>query len=106
MVGDKLKIKKGDKVMMLKGKDVGKSGKILKVYLAKQRLVVEGLNLLKKNLRPKKQGERGQIVSVPAAVRVDNVQLVCSSCNKPTRVGFEIKGDKKERHCKKCKAKI
>ena len=106
MVGDKLKIKKGDKVVMLKGKDVGKSGKILKVYLAKQRLVVEGLNLLKKNLRPKKQGERGQIVSVPAAVRVDNVQLVCSSCNKPTRVGFEIKGDKKERHCKKCKAKI
>ena len=106
MVGDKIKIKKGDKVMMLKGKDVGKSGKILKVYLAKQRLVVEGLNLLKKNLRPKKQGERGQIVSVPAAVRVDNVQLVCSSCNKPTRVGFEIKGDKKERHCKKCKAKI
>jgi len=106
MVGDKIKIKKGDKVVMLKGKDVGKSGKILKVYLAKQRLVVEGLNLLKKNLRPKKQGERGQIVSVPAAVRVDNVQLVCSSCNKPTRVGFEIKGDKKERHCKKCKAKI
>ena len=92
--------------MMLKGKDVGKSGKILKVYFAKQRLVVDGLNLLKKNLRPKKQGERGQIVSVPAAVRVDNVQLVCSSCNKPTRVGFEIKGDKKERHCKKCKAKI
>ncbi|MCR4261244.1 MAG: 50S ribosomal protein L24 [Candidatus Colwellbacteria bacterium] len=106
MVGDKIKIKKGDKVVMLKGKDVGKSGKILKVYLAKQRLVVEGLNLLKKNLRPKKQGEKGQIVSVPAAVRVDNVQLVCSSCHKPTRVGFEMKGDNKERHCKKCKAKI
>ena len=91
---------------MLKGKDIGKSAKVLKVYPAKQRIVVEGLNRLKKNLRPKKQGEKGQIVSVPGAVRIENVQIVCSSCNKPTRVSFEIKGDKKERHCKKCKAKI
>ena len=106
MVGNKLKIKKGDKVMMLKGKDVGKSAKVLKVYPAKQRIVVEGLNLIKKNLRPKKQGEKGQVVSIPAAVRIENVQAMCSSCNKPTRVSFVVKGDKTERHCKKCKGKI
>ncbi len=91
---------------MLKGKDIGKSAKILKVYPAKQRIVVDGLNLLKKNLRSKKQGGKGQIVSVPAAVRIENVQMVCSSCHKPTRIGFEMKGNKRERHCKKCKAKI
>ena len=106
MVGNKIKIKKGDKVIMLKGKDLGKSGKVLKVYPAKQRLVVEGINLIKKNLRPKKQGEKGQVVSIPGAVRIENVQVVCSSCHKPTRVSFELKGDKRERHCKKCNAKI
>ena len=106
MVGNKMKIKKGDKVVMLKGKDVSKSAKVLKVYPAKQRIVVDGLNLIKKNLRPKKQGEKGQIVSIPSAVRIENVQALCSSCNKPTRVWFLIKGDKRERHCKKCKAKI
>ena len=99
-------MKKGDKVMMRKGKDLGKSGKILRVYPAKGRLVVEGLNLIKKNLRPKKQGEKGQVVSIPAAVRIENVQAMCSSCNKPTRVSFVVKGDKMERHCKKCKGKI
>ena len=99
-------MKKGDKVMMRKGKDLGKSGKILRVYPAKGRLVVEGLNLIKKNLRPKKRGDRGQVVSVPAAVRIENVQMVCSSCHKPTRIGFEVNGDKRERRCKKCKAKI
>ena len=102
----KLKIKKGDKVVMLRGKDVGKSGKVLKVYPAKRRLVVEGLNLLKKNLRSKKQGDKGQVVSVPAAVMVENVQMVCPSCNKPTRLSFLIRVNKRERHCKKCKAKI
>lgn len=106
MTGSKIKIKKGDKVVMLRGKDVGKSAKVLKVYSAKQRLVVDGLNLLKKTIRPKKQGEKGQTVSIPAAVRIENVQLVCSHCNKPTRVTFVIKGDNKERHCKKCNAKI
>ena len=106
MVGGKIKIKKGDKVVMLKGKDLGKSGKILKVYPAKQRIVVEGLNLMKKNLRPKKQGDRGQVVSVPAAVRIENVQMMCSSCNKATKISYEAKGDQRERHCKKCKAKI
>jgi len=102
----KLKIKKGDKVTMRKGKDRGKSGKVLRVLTDERRVVVEGLNLHKKNVRPKKQGEKGQIVDTPSAVRVDNVQLVCSGCNKPARIGYRIKGDKKERYCKKCESKI
>ena len=101
----KLKVKKGDKVMMRKGKDRGKSGKILKVMTEEQRVVVESLNLHKKHVRPKKQGEKGQTVEIPGAVKVDNVQLVCSSCNKPSKVGHRENGGKKERYCKKCQAK-
>lgn len=106
MENTKLKVKKGDKVVMRKGKDRGKSGKILKVISRDSRVVVEGLNLHKKNIRPKNQNEKGQIVDTPGSVRVDNVQLVCSGCNKPSRVGFRMKGDKKERYCKKCEAKV
>ncbi|MDP3953360.1 MAG: 50S ribosomal protein L24 [bacterium] len=106
MVGIKTKIKKGDKVLLRKGKDAGKSGKVLRVIPDKYTVVVEGLNILKKNIRAKKQGEKGQIVSVPSPVRVENVSLVCPGCHKPTRIGTRMKGDKKERYCKKCKAKI
>ena len=105
MSNSKFKIKKGDKVVMLRGKDLGKDGKIIKVMLKDGKVVVEGLNMYKKNVRPKKQGERGQIVSVPAAVQIGNVQLICSSCNKPSRMGFRVKGEKKERYCKKCNKK-
>ena len=106
MATAKTKIKKGDKVILRKGKDAGKTGKVLRVIPADYRVVVEGLNVLKKNVRPKKQGEKGQIVSVPSPVRIDNVALVCSSCDKPSRVGVRMKGDKKERYCKRCEAKI
>lgn len=106
MPGTNLKVKKGDNVMIQKGKDAGKSGKILRVMPNEGRVVVEGLNLTKKNLRPQKQGEKGQIVEIASPVRVDNVALVCSSCKKPSKVGFRVKGDKKERYCKKCEAKI
>ncbi len=106
MAAIKTTIKKGDKVMLRKGKDAGKTGKVLRVIPADYRVVVEGLNILKKNVRPKKQGDKGQIVSVPSPVRIDNVSLICSSCNKPSRVGTRMKGDKKERYCKRCEAKI
>src|SRR4030042_1927244 len=101
---EKIKIKKGDKVFVLKGKDRGKSGKVIKVMPSGNRLVVEGLNLLRKNIRAKRQGEKGQIVDVPAAVSAANVLLACSSCSKPVRVGYRLKGTSKERYCKKCKA--
>ncbi|MEX2054307.1 MAG: 50S ribosomal protein L24 [Candidatus Colwellbacteria bacterium] len=106
MADIKTKIKKGDKVMLRKGKDAGKSGKVLRVIPSDYRVVVEGLNILKKNVRSKKQGEKGQIVSVPSPVRIENVSIVCGGCNKPTRIGTRMKGDKKERYCKKCEAKI
>jgi large subunit ribosomal protein L24 len=101
----KAKIKKGDKVILLKGKDSGKSGKVVKAMPGEARLIIEGLNLFKKTVRATKQGEKGQLVDKPFPVRIENVQLVCLACNKGTRVGYRVVKDHKERYCKKCKAR-
>jgi len=99
-----MKIREGDKVQIIKGKDRGKSGKIIKSLPKESMVVVEDLNMRKKTIRPKKEGERGQVVSVPWPMRVESVMLVCSSCDKPTRLGHKEEGGKKVRYCKKCKA--
>jgi len=97
-----MKIKKGDIVKILKGKDNGKSGKIIKVLPKENKVVIEGLNLYKKHVRPKKQNEKGQIVEVPRPINISNVMLICPLCQKPTRVSFVQINSKKLRKCKKC----
>ena len=101
-------IKKGDKIKMLSGKDRNKTGKVISVLnnAEKSRVVVEGLNKVKKNQRPKKQGQKGQIVEVERPVHISSVQLICASCGKPTRVGHRMDGGNKARICKKCGAVI
>jgi len=101
-------IKKNDKVLIIKGKDRNKSGKVIKVFPKDSRVMVEGLNIQKKSVRPKREGEKGQIISVAMPVMSHNVELLCSSCGKATRVGFRIakKGHIKERYCKKCKSTV
>ena len=99
-----MNIKKGDKVKVLTGKDKGKIGKVLQVFNKKDKVSVEGANLLYKNMRPKKQGEKGQRIQFPAAVKVSNLALVCPKCSKTTRVTYQILDNKKKvRVCKKCK---
>jgi len=98
-----MKIHKGDNVIMLGGKDRGKKAKVILVFPDIDKVVVDGLNLVKKHLRAKKQGQKGQIVSKERAVSVSAVALVCKSCGKQTRVGFKIEGENKIRICKKCK---
>ena len=100
------KIKKGDNVKMLSGKDRGKQGSVSLVLGlgASARVIVDGLNKVKKHQRPRKQGQKGQIISVERPVNISSVQLICKSCGKPTRVGFKLDGDKKERICRKCLA--
>ena len=90
---------------MLSGKDRGKTGKILAV-LSDGRLVIEGLNLIKKHTRARKQGQKGQIISKERAVSASSVALVCKSCGLPTRVGYKIENGNKVRMCKKCKSEI
>ena len=100
-----MNIRKGDKVIIIKGKDRNKSGKVIEMISKDSTVIVEGQNLYKKSLRPKKQGEKGQIISVPKPLKMQNVQLVCSSCGKPTRTGIKVDANKsKSRYCKKCNA--
>jgi len=99
-----MKIKKGDKVKIIAGKDKGKEGKILQVLFEKNRVIVEGLNLLIKHVKPKRAGEKGQRIQIPAPLNISNVMLICPKCNKPTKIGHKILEDKKKvRVCKKCK---
>jgi large subunit ribosomal protein L24 len=101
-----MKLRKGDNVIMLNGKDRGKTGKISIIIPSIDRVVVEGLNLIKKNVRARQQGQKGQIISKERAVSASSVALVCKSCGKPTRVGYKFVGENKLRICKKCKSEV
>ena len=98
-----MRIKKGDTILVISGKDRGRKGKVLEVFPKENHLLVGGINLRKKHQKPKKQGEKGQIVHLPGAISVSNVKLVCPKCGKATRVGYKISGKNKVRICKKCK---
>ena len=70
------------------------------------KLIVEGMNMRKKHLKPKKAGEKGQVVQLAGLIPIANVSLVCPKCSKPARLGFKMQGLKKYRFCKHCKAEI
>ncbi|OGN02145.1 MAG: 50S ribosomal protein L24 [Candidatus Yanofskybacteria bacterium RIFCSPHIGHO2_01_FULL_43_42] len=101
-----MKLKRNDNVIMLSGKDRGKTGKVSVVLPDAGKVVVEGLNLIKRHVRARKQGQKGQIISKERAVSASSVALVCKSCGKPTRVGYKVDGENKVRVCKKCEAEI
>jgi len=83
-----MRIKKSDTVLIISGKDRGKKGKVIKALPKENKIVVEGVNLRKKHTRPRRQGEKGQIVEIAAPFDVSNVKLICPKCKKPTRVGY------------------
>jgi large subunit ribosomal protein L24 len=101
-----MKIRKEDQVLIISGKDRGKKGKVLEVFPKEGRIVVEGVNLKKKHQRPKKSGEKGQIITLPGSIFVSNVKLICSRCGKPGRVSFKVLNKNKVRICKKCNQEI
>jgi large subunit ribosomal protein L24 len=101
-----MKIKKGDQVLIISGKDKGKKGKILQVRPEDGKILVEGVNIRKKHNKPKKSGEKGQIISSENYISSANAQFVCPKCGKPTRIGYNLTKDKKYRICKKCGAEI
>lgn len=102
-----MKIKKGDKVKVIAGKDIGKEGEVEKVLRRKNRAVVMGVNLLKKHVKKRGEKEPGGIVTVAAPIHLSNLMLVCPKCKKPTRVGYEIKkGGGKVRVCRRCREEI
>ncbi|MBZ9569353.1 50S ribosomal protein L24 [Patescibacteria group bacterium] len=101
-----MKIHKGDTVLIISGKYRGKKSKVLKAFPKEQRFLIEGVNLRKKHIRSRKEGEKGQIVELPAPIYISNIKLICPKCKKATKVGYKIEGNKKDRICKKCGQKI
>jgi len=101
-----MKVKKGDNVLIISGKDKGRTGKIIRALPKSSKVLVEGINLKKKHVRPKREGEKGQIVEIPATLDISNVKIICPKCGKATRVGYAIDKDIKKRICKKCKQEI
>ena len=99
-----LKIKKNDKVVVLSGKDKGKSGKVLGTVPSERKVVVEGINVVTCHVKPRKQGEEGGIIQRETPIYASKVMLVCPKCGKPTRVGHAMVDGKKMRACKKCGA--
>jgi len=101
-----MKVKKGDNVLIIVGKDRSRAGKVLKALPKESKILVEGINLRKKHVRPRREGEKGQIVDAAAPMNVSNVKIICPKCGKAARVGYKISGGKKARICKKCGQEI
>lgn len=101
-----MNIKKGDQVKVIAGKDRGKTGTVLRVIQEENRVSVEGVNAYKKRMRPKKQGQKGETVSVVRPLNASNVMLVCKNCKKASRIGMRMEGERKVRYCKNCEAAI
>ena len=102
---NKLHVRKDDMVVILSGKDKGKKGKVLETSPKEQKLIVEGVNMVTKHVKPRRQGETGGIVKVEGAFYASKAMLVCPSCGKATRVAHKVLEDgTKMRACKKCNA--
>jgi len=101
-----MKIKKGDNVQVLSGNDKGKTGEVLETIPKEDKVIVKGVNIRKKHVKPKKQGAEGGIIPLECSIPAGKVNVVCPKCNKPTRIGYIIEKDEKVRVCKKCNAKI
>jgi large subunit ribosomal protein L24 len=99
----KYRIKKNDMVMVITGREKGKSGKVMRVIPKKDRAIVEKLNLVKRHLKPSQQSRQGGILEKESPIQMSNLMLICSKCTDPTRVGFRVlEDDRKVRYCKKC----
>ena len=99
----KYKVKKNDQVMIINGKERGKTGRIMKVDLSKGRVLIEKLNMVKRHAKPSQKHKQGGIVEKEAPLAVSNVMLICDKCKGPVRVGRKVLDDgKKVRYCKKC----
>jgi len=101
-----MKVKKGDNVIIIAGKDKGKKGKILRALPKTDRILVEAVNIRKRHMKPKKSGEKGQIIERPGYIHISNAQVICPKCAKPSRLGYRANGGKKYRYCKKCNQEI
>ena len=101
-----MKLRKGDTVKVLSGNDKGKTGEVLEVIPKTEKIIVKGVNIRKKHVKPRKQGEEGGIISTECAIHSSKANVVCPKCNKATKIGYSIKENGKVRVCKKCGAEL
>ena len=101
-----MRIKEGDNVQVLWGNDKGKTGEVLEVIPKLDKVVVKGVNVRKKHVKARKQGDESGIIPVEVAIPVSKVNVVCPKCGKTTKVGYSVEKDEKVRVCKKCGAKL
>jgi len=102
-----LTLKKGDVAVVMTGKSKSKSGRILSVLPSKEKVIIEGINIVKRHMKPSKKYSQGGIIEKEGPIHISNVMLVCPKCNKSTRIGNTVLDDgKKLRTCKKCKEVI
>ena len=101
-----MRIKKGDNVQVLSGNDKGKTGEVLTVIPKEDKIIVKSVNVRKKHVKAKKQGEESGIIPVECAIPSSKVNVVCPKCGKATKVGYSVEKDEKVRVCKKCGAKL
>jgi large subunit ribosomal protein L24 len=97
----KFKLKKEDMVEIIAGKDKGKRGRVLKILREKDRVVVQGANLVKKTKKRRRQQDRGGIIEIEAPLHISNVMMICKKCG-PVRIAWKIEGETRSRICKKC----
>ena len=101
-----MRIKKGDTVQVLSGNDKGKTGEVLQIIPKTEKVIVKGVNVRKKHVKARKQGEEGGIISIECSIHSSKVNVVCPKCGKATRVKYEVEKDEKVRVCQKCGSKI
>ncbi len=101
-----LHVKKGDNVVVIAGKDKQKTGNIISANPADNTVVVAGVNMISKHQKPRKAGEKGGIIKREGKIDASNVQIICPTCGKATRIAHKLDGDKKVRTCKKCGASL
>jgi large subunit ribosomal protein L24 len=101
-----MKLKKGDNIKVVKGKDKGKTGKIEKIFPKVGKVLVANVNLYKRHLKARSQRQPSEIVTLTKPLMQENVILICPKCHKETRIGYKIEKNTKSRICKRCKGTI
>ncbi|MFH1657104.1 MAG: 50S ribosomal protein L24 [bacterium] len=106
-----MKIKKNDTVLIISGKDRSRKGKVIEAFPAKGKVIVEGMNIRKKHVKPKKSGAKGQLIESPGLISVSNVKIICPKCGVAARLGYKPKTENQKtkikiRVCKKCGQEI
>ncbi len=101
-----MKIRKGDKVKVIAGKDKGRTGQVERVYPKSDKVLIQGINIYKKHIKKNEQMPQGGVVEIPRPINVAKISLVCSHCGKAARIGYKVEKNRKLRICKKCQSNI